>query len=141
MVLYSTMKYYGGHCIGIFRELGTWIFCRKFKLIFDLNFEIQKVELRICCESFGTTCDGFGFIWLSITVQELWFFNQILVSASFDPRQGFQSKTVSRLFSLFWVLYSARTSKSVYSRNRVDQELICTKLLTYQGRSVIAKDQ
>ena len=81
--------------------------------IFDMNFELQKVELRVCDEAISYTSNSFGSIPLSITVQELWFLKEISVPASFDPRQGFQSKTVSRLFSYFSLVYQVLISNPV----------------------------
>ncbi len=54
-----------------FEYLALEILVENSNSIFDLNFEIQKVELRVCCEARSPTSDGFGSIRLSITGQEL----------------------------------------------------------------------
>ncbi len=61
----------GGIALEFFEYLAFEILVENSNSIFDLNFEIQKVELRVCYEAICCTSDGYGSIRLSITVQEL----------------------------------------------------------------------
>ncbi len=61
----------GGIALEFFEYLALKIFVENSNSIFELNFENQKVELRVCCEAICFTSDGFGSIPLSITVQDL----------------------------------------------------------------------